>query len=410
MLAARRRTAGGAESEAIIGSAEPEPPIQSPSEVAEIAAAVRRAGRLYFDLEFVSDGRYVPELALIQVAWGDPDRPRVAAVDPLAVDPAPLIELVADPAVETVLHSGQADLSLLGTRFGVEGRAVVDTQIAAALLGLGDQLGYAALVELLTGVVLDKSHQFTDWKRRPLAAERIRYALDDVRYLPLLWRELAARLDRRGRRPWLEAESAALARSAVRRPEPDEAYRRVRGWDRLKPRALAALRGGAAWREREALATNTPPRWLIQDRPLLEAARRLPADEGGLAAVPGLGRGTVRQHGAALLSALERGAGEPPPAEASRPPPLTGRLKEWAAAVFATVQERCREEEVASRFVATRSDSEALVRWWRDRAGRAEGAALPEPDLPLLTGWRREVAGRAALAVLDGTTAAPDEG
>ena len=84
---------------------------------------------------------------------------------------------------------------------------MVDTQIAAALLGLGDQLGYAALVELLLGVVLDKSHQFTDWNRRPLAAEQLRYALDDVRYLPALWRELATRLDRRGRRPWLDAGS-----------------------------------------------------------------------------------------------------------------------------------------------------------------------------------------------------------
>ena len=282
--------------------------------------------------------------------------------------------------------------------------------IAAALLGLGDQLGYAALVELLVGVVLDKSHQFTDWNRRPLSAEQLRYALDDVRHLPALWRELAARLDRRGRRPWLDEESAALARSAVRRPEPEEAYRRVRGWDRLKPRALAVLRAAAAWREREALATNTPPRWLIQDRPLLEAARRLPADERALAAVPGVGRGTVHRHGAALLAALQQGAGEPPPAAANRPPPVAGRLKEWAAAVFAVVQERCREEEVASRFVATRSDVETLVRWWLDReAGPAGGAALPEPDLALLTGWRRQVAGQAALAVLAGGAAAADE-
>ena len=362
---------------------------------------MRRAGRLYFDLEFVSDGRYVPELALIQVAWGEPDRPRVAAVDPLAVDPAPLLELVADPGVETVLHSGQGDLSLLASRFGVEGRAVADTQIAAALLGLGDQLGYAALVELLVGVALDKSHQFTDWNRRPLAAEQLRYALNDVRYLPALWRELASRLDRRGRRPWLEEESAALAESAVRRPEPEEAYRRVRGWERLKPRSLAALRVAAAWREREALATNTPPRWLIQDRPLLEAARRLPADERGLGAIPGIGPGTVRRHGAAILAALRRGAGEPPPADAHPPPPLSGRVKECADAVFAVIQERCREAEVASRFVATRSDAEALVRWWLERgAGQTSTAAPAKPELPLLASWRQEVASRAALALL----------
>lgn len=397
MLAGRSAKERERESEATISDEDLPHPITSPAEIAEIAAAVRREGRLYFDLEFVSDGRYVPELALIQVAWGDADRPRVAAVDPLAADPRPLLELVVDPAVETVLHSGQADLSLLASRFEIEARAVADTQIAAALLGLGDQLGYAALVELLLGVTLDKTHQFTAWTRRPLDPEQLRYALDDVRYLPALWRELAARLDARGRRRWVAEESAALAQSAVRRPEPEEAYRRLRGWDRLKPRARAALRATAAWREREALATNTPPRWLIQDKPLLDAARRLPRDERELLAVPGIGRGTVGRYGEAILAALARGAGEPPP-EAPPSQPLTKRAKALAGAVSAAIQERCREEEVASRFVATRNDVETLVRWWLARDG--SGGEAPEPDLPLLAGWRREVAGRAALEQL----------
>jgi ribonuclease D len=394
--ASRWRAAAGADREDVIDRTEPPDPIATAAEIAEVAAAVRRAGRLYFDLEFVSDGRYVPELALIQVAWGDPEHPRVVAVDPLAVDPAPLVALVADPAVETVLHAGQGDLSLLATRAGVEGRAIVDTQLAAALLGLGDQLGYAALVELLLGVVLDKSHQFTAWTRRPLDPEQLRYALDDVRYLPAVWAELAARLEARGRLGWLEEESAALARGAVRRPEPEEAYRRLRSWDRLKPRSQAALRAAAAWREREALASNTPPRWLIQDRPLLEAARRLPRDERGLAAIHGVGPGVLRRHGGALLAALRQGAGEPPP-EAPLEAPLSGRQKEWVRAVLETVRERCGEAEVAVRLVANRADAEALVRWW---SGRGDGGGAAEPDLPLVAGWRREVAGAAALARL----------
>ena len=45
------------------------------------------------------------------------------------------------------------------------------------------------------------------------------------------------------------------------------------------------------------------------------------------------------------------------------------------------------------------------MRWWVEReAGRAGGEALPEPDLPLLAGWRREVAGQAAIDLLAGKT------
>ena len=250
MAADRRRAAAPEDREDVIDRTEPPDPIATPAEVAEVAAAVRRAGRLYFDLEFVSDGRYVPELALIQVAWGDPEHPQVVAVDPLAVDPAPLVALVADPAVETVLHAGQGDLSLLATRAGVEGRAIVDTQLAAALLGLGDQLGYAALVELLLGVVLDKSHQFTAWTRRPLDPEQLRYALDDVRYLPAVWAELAARLEARG--------PARLARGGVGGPRPRRGAAAGTGGGVPAPARLgppqAPLAGGPARRRRLARA------------------------------------------------------------------------------------------------------------------------------------------------------------
>ena len=109
----------------------------------------------------------------------------------------------------------------------------------------------------------------------------------------------------------------------------------------------------------------------------------------------------LRRHGGALLAALRQGAGEPPP-EAPLEAPLSGRQKEWVRAVLESVRERCGEAEVAVRLVANRADAEALVRWW---SGRDDGGGAAEPDLPLLVGWRREVAGAAALARLAELTA-----
>jgi ribonuclease D len=364
-----------------------------------IVEEIRAEGTFALDLEFVSESRYVPELCLVQVGWGDPEAPQVAAVDTHEAPVEPLFELVEDAAVETVLHSAQADLALLGGRFGVTGRGVVDTQIAAAFLGLGDQVGYGNLVEQLTGVSLDKGAQFTDWCRRPLSDEQLRYALDDVRYLPRLWQAMRRRLEELGRLAWVEEESARLAADWAQRTPPEELYRRVRGWERLDEAGRAAVRELAAWREREALAANKPPQWLLKDASLVEVARRRPTSAGELRSIRGVSPDTARRHGDAILAAAARRE-LPVPEAPPRHRTLPGRAKGWGPLVLGLIHARCREADVAPRFVASRADADALVHWFHETGGEA-----PEPDLPLLSGWRRELAGQAALDWLAGQTA-----
>src|SRR5688500_11858480 len=148
--------------------------------VAAIARAIAEAGSFALDLEFRSEHRYVPDLALVQVAWGDAAAPEVAAIDPLAVDVRPVVEVVADASVETLVHAARQDLGLLAQAFGIEARGLVDTQIAAAFAGLADQIGYGKLVHQLLGLPIDKGSQHTDWTRRPLSERQIAYALDDM--------------------------------------------------------------------------------------------------------------------------------------------------------------------------------------------------------------------------------------
>jgi ribonuclease D len=310
----------------------------------------------------------------------------VAAVDPLAVDPAPLLARLEDPDVPTVLHAAQGDLSVLAAHAGVVGRGILDTQVAAAFAGLGDQIGYAALVEELLGVRLDKAQQFTRWLDRPLADEQLRYALDDVRYLPRLWQLLAGRLEEAGRRPWAAEESERIARGAASRPPPEEAYRRVRGWRRLGPRERAALRALAAWRERRALAANRPPSWIVKDGVLLRLARVRPRSSGELAAVEGLPPATRERHGGELLAAIRDSRREPPAATAP-----SRAARQLGKRLHAFVAERCRRRELPPRFAASRADAEVLAAWW---LAPERGA---EPDLPLLAGWRRRELGEAAL-------------
>jgi ribonuclease D len=371
--------------------------------VRELGAELRRAGAFVIDLEFVSESRYVPEICLVQVAWGDPEAPELAAVDPLSAEPRPVLELVADPGVETVFHAAQGDLALLGSRFGLAGRNVYDTQIAAAFLGLGDQIGYGGLIASLLGVELDKGAQFTDWCRRPLSAEQLRYAFDDVRYLAAAWPLLCRRLKEAGRLTWVEEETERLAATAATRTPPEEMYRRVKGWGGLRGRALGALQGLAAWREETALAENRPPSWILQDRSLLEIARRAPAQERELSEIRGVKDGTVNRHGREILRAVRDGA-QGRPDSGARERPLPDKARGWSVLLAGLVGARAKQGGVAPRFVATRDEIEALVRWW------LEGDRSREPALPILTSWRRELAGEALLAWLSGkTTIAIDE-
>lgn len=371
--------------------------IEDAPTVEAVASAVAAAGSAAVDLEFMTEGYYIPELSLVQVAWGDIDDPIAVAIDPLAVSPAPLVEALARPEVEVILHAAQADLALLATRFNLRLDGLIDTQIAAAFVGMGEQISYSGMIERLLDVELDKGAQFTEWSRRPLSSDQLEYALDDVRYLPSAWRKLRGRLEGRGRLDWVAEECRRLADTWAERIPPEEIYRRVRGWNQLRAASLGALRALAAWRERESLRVNRPPSRLMHDRTLLEICRRPPQTIEALRDVRGLAGGVVQRYGEEILDEVARGALEPP----SLPPrpdqvPRIGQA--WPAVLGGIVQTRAREARIAARFIATRSDLEDVIAWW------LTGDRDQEPELPLLGGWRRGVAGDDILDWLSGRT------
>lgn len=365
--------------------------------VAEIVREIEAAGAFALDLEFVSESRYVPELCLMQVAWGDPEAPELAALDPLEVDCRPVADLVASERVETVFHAAQADLALLAYRFDTVPAAVYDTQIAAAFLGLGEQIGYANLMASLLGVEIDKGHQYTDWCRRPLSPEQLSYALDDVRYLGRAWTLMRRDLEEAGRLDWVEEETELHAAQSSTRIPPEERYKRVKGWNRLKGKQLGALRGLAAWRERLALADNRPPSWIVGDRSLLEIARHRPDTPGALGRIRGVKEAVIQRHAKDILQAMAEGEANPPERERrGQAPP--DQVKSWSVLLAGIVTAKARQAGVARRYVATRDDVDALARWW------AEGDRSEPPKLDVLSGWRYELAGASLLGWLSGET------
>jgi ribonuclease D len=376
--------------------------VTSEAVVADIARACAAAGAAAIDLEFVSQDRYRPDLALVQIAWEEGADVHVRLVDPLAVDVRPIVALM-DGAIDVIAHAPRQDLGILATRFGLRARRVFDTQTAAAFAQYGDQVGYARLIEAVLGEKLGKESQWTDWLKRPLREDQLRYADGDVRYLPAVARALGAKLDALGRRAWVIEESDAIAEVAHRAAtmSPDDAWREVGGARHLDLAGRAAARRLASWRQAHAEEHNKPPSWIIGDKALVELARARPKDDRGLRAVklPD----SARRHAAALLAAIEVADGdERTGLELGAIAGQGGtRAPVWEEIVVALVQAASEETGIPARYIATRGDAEDVARALEARADRA----YDEIDHPLLRGWRREVTGARLLAWLRGDAA-----
>jgi ribonuclease D len=311
------------------------------SDTPTLAALCERLAKGDFvavDTEFMRENTYWPELCLVQIA----DDKEAAAIDPMApgIDLKPLLDLLVDNEdVLKVVHAGGQDIEIVYNLTGKTPHPLFDTQIAAMAMGMGEQVGYSNLVESMTGVKLDKGARFTDWSRRPLDKRQIDYAIGDVTYLSQIFPRMLDKLRKTGRGAWLDQEMERIADPANYVNDPDLAWQRIKVPSR-KPEVLGRLKAIAAFREREARKKNLPRGRLVKDETIADLAVHPPRTQGDLAKVRGL-------------------------------------AASWAG------------NDIGARLMARADEIDALA------AGQRNGLAI-------LEGWRNDVFGKDALALVEG--------
>lgn len=360
--------------------------LSTKNELEQFCQQASAAKVIAVDTEFLRERTYFPKLCLVQVAAGD----NIAAIDPILIDDlTPLAELFEDPSVTKVFHACGQDLEVLLDGMGVTCEPVFDTQLAAAFLGLRQQVSYASLVESYCGVRLPKAESLTDWSRRPLDPEQLTYAEDDVRYLPGIYDRMMAELIERDRLSWVAPEMEALCDPARIKRDPREAYRRLRRAGSLTRRQLAVAREACAWREETAARRDLPRKWVASDEVIVEVCKRTPTTLDRLRRIRGtdqIGEGDARS----LLAAVARGAACPadecPKMERhARPSADTESVIDLMYAVLRLISER---SGVATQLIATRDD---LLEFVQDRGSSS-----------LASGWRHELAGSTLERLLAG--------
>lgn len=340
---------------------------------AEYLALLAPGGVIGLDTEFMRRDTFYAKLALIQVAADG----RCALLDPLAFDCAPGVRQLVKGRL-CVMHSASEDMDALAPLLDGEPLRLFDTQIAAAMCGLGFGLSYQRLVALLLETEIPKDETRSDWLRRPLSPAQLDYAEQDVAHLHELHGLLDARLHQHGRREWHAQDCERLARRARRDegdPQPQRGFRGASAWPRAKQ---ALLRRILLWRERSARALDKPRSWLLDDPAMLSLAQQPPASSNelfertrGLRALRSAPRAELFELLRAPVTDAEIGETAP------IPPAPSGEAKAAVAAMKLAADAIALELDLPGGLLCPRRALEEYVvtRQWPDA----------------LAGWRREV-------------------
>jgi len=351
---------------------------------------IRRSKVIYIDTEFHRETTYYPELALIQVSDGEV----TCCIDPLSItDFSPFLSLLTHPGITKVLHASGQDLEIFNQLFNTLPSPMFDTQIAAGLLGYGDQIGYAALIKKELDIDIDKSQSRTNWMKRPLNKEQLHYAASDVYYLAKAYPKIVAQLESLNRLDWLHGDFSELCMPAKYKVDTNNIWKKVKGNQKLRGSQLAILQAVAAWREEVAQQRNRPRRRIIPDDALIDISRLKPDSADKIKQLRSLNKTRLGSDDAAQLLQRMNDAlnlsQDLWPRHAKRHK-LNMREEALVDALIALLKLQASEHRITPLNLASRKDLELLIQG--------------KTDIPLMKGWRYTHAGQIIEQFLDGNS------
>lgn len=362
--------------------------IDTTEELEQLVRDLENSQWLALDTEFMRERTYYPIVCLIQISNGKIS----ACIDPLSIkDLSPLRDLLFNENTTKVFHAGSQDLEIFLMLWGKIPTPVFDTQLAATLLGLGEQIGYGNLVQNYLGVHLSKAHSRADWSVRPLDQDQLRYAHDDVIYLGKVYEKMTRELNKQNRTDWLQDDFAKLENSQTYQPAFDILWSKVKGKQLVKGKQVAVLQALAVWRENYAIKNNRPKRWLLKDEILIDLAKRMPENIDQLHKIRGMEAKVIKSHGETLLNLIAEAKVLPReqwPAQEKIPSKLNPSQEAKVDFLMCGLRVIANEHHLNMSAICSRKDLEKLVRGKR--------------NLSFLSGWKKSVAGEKLLKLLEG--------
>ena len=362
--------------------------IQDPEQLTAICNQLSNSEFLCVDTEFHREKTYYPELALLQISNGT----TAICIDPLAIkNLQPVLELFTNPTITKVFHAAQQDIEIFCQHFNTLPSPVFDTQIAATLLGYGEQVGYAALIKDTLKIDVDKSQTRTDWMKRPLNEKQLDYAASDVIYLAQAYPMLLEQLEKQQRLDWLADDFKRISRKDQYQVDIQAIWKKVKGHQRLNGQQLAILQSIASWREQTAQQKDRPRRKILSDDALIDIARQQTSSSADILALRSITQSRInREDAQALANGVNTGLNLPKESWPRLPKKQKINFNDDALVdcLISILKIMGHENKINHGIMASRKQLEALV--------------LGERDLPILDGWRKQHGGQTLVDFLDG--------
>ncbi|HCC45976.1 MAG TPA: ribonuclease D [Gammaproteobacteria bacterium] len=354
--------------------------------IAQLQAVVdtcSKASVIAVDTEFARFNTYYPIVGLIQIATIDD----CFLIDPLAVVELSSLKVIfQNKDIIKVFHACSEDLEVFQYSFGCVPEPLFDTQVAAAMLGVGFSMSYQRLVQHWLGIDLPKDQTRSDWLARPLSKEQLQYAALDVVHLlhicTLQEEELAAT----GKRAWLLEESASLGQDIPTMIDPQLAYKKLKGLWQLERRQLNRLRALCAWREEMARKENKPRNRIADQKALMNIVRHNFSDRRSLQQASELSQRQLRKYGDDLLRVMREAdeiGDDDLPREIDRDAASLNRAT--LKRLKKIVNDKAEELSISPELLTKRRHLEKLIR-------SSEGLGVPQLPEGLL-GWRSAAVG-----------------
>jgi ribonuclease D len=362
--------------------------IDTPGQLATLCEQIKKEPWLALDTEFLREKTYYPKFCLLQIATPE----WVACIDPIALPQLEsLFDAIYNPAIVKVFHSCRQDLEIFFQWTGKLPSPIFDTQVAAPLLGFQDNPGYAMLVSSLLSVNLNKAHTRADWSKRPLTEAELEYAADDVIYLCQIYQIMVQKLTALGRIDWLKNDFAELTNPALYKVDPETAWFKIKGKNKLTGKQLSIIQTLAQWREKIAQAEDRPKSWLLRDELLFDLAKLQPETVQELANVRGINERSVNRYGKELCQLITAAKNRSPIPlhEKDRSAKKTQQEEAILDILTALVRVRAEENALNPTILASRKDLEELL-------------SNGDDECPLLHGWRYTMAGKELVGLLKG--------
>ena len=283
--------------------------ITSSHELIEFCDYLSKQEWIAIDTEFLREKTYYPQLCLIQIATIE----QCACIDPLVLpELTPLQQILNNSNIVKVMHAGRQDLEIFYYLNQQIPQPIFDTQLAAPVLGLAEQIAYGKLISAILDIHLEKGHARTDWSQRPLSPAQLDYAANDVIYLAQAYLKMREQLIKANRMSWLDEEFAALTQVALYENPPEHAWQRIKSLQKLKGQQLTVLQQLASWREKLAKQKNIPRNWICRDDTLFDIALLCPRNSAALKQIRSVNDNFFSRNEHKILELVEQGLALPP--------------------------------------------------------------------------------------------------